>query len=284
MTIRRWLRSASERIAVFAGQDAGFEARQMAIKALGMSHAQLLAEGGRVLNEAERAALDALLFRRIDREPLQYILGEWEFMGLPFRTDARALIPRQDTETLAEAALEVIRAGGGERLLDVFTGSGCIGISLAKLGGVSACLSDISEECLALAAENARLNGVECKLLHCDVFDGIEERFDIITANPPYIERCALSELSAEVAREPLCALNGGVDGLDFYRRIAAGYARRLNPGGTLFLEIGFDQAERVRTLFAGADTKLIKDIRGLDRVITVTPRFNRRRAKATEE
>lgn len=276
MTVRQWLSLASERLAGFAGQDAGFEARQLAVKALSMSHARLIAEGGRELSGAERAALDELLLRRIDREPLQYILGEWEFMGLPFRTDARALIPRQDTETLAEAALELIRSGGRKRLLDAFTGSGCIGVSLAKLGGVSVCLSDISAECLALAAENARLNDVECRLLQCDVFDGIDEKFDIITANPPYIERGAIPALSAEVLREPLRALDGGEDGLDFYRRIAAGYARLLNPGGTLFLETGFDQAERVRALFGGADTKLIKDIRGLDRVITVTPRFNR--------
>lgn len=273
MTIRLWLNSAAERIAEFAGSSAGFEARQLALKALGMSHAALIAQGGRELTHADMEALDALLKRRLDREPLQYILGEWEFMGLPFRTDERALIPRQDTETLVEAALEQVRARGGARILDVFTGSGCIGISLAKLGGACVCLADISGACLALAAENARLNGVECAIVCSDVFDGIRGTFDIITANPPYIEGAAVARLSAEVRREPLSALDGGEDGLDYYRRIAEGYGERLSSGGVMFLEIGFDQAERVCALFKGAETKVIRDICGHDRVIMVTPR-----------
>lgn len=198
------------------------------------------------------ADCNALLERRVLGEPLQYVLGEWEFMGLPMRTDARALIPRPDTEILCEAALKRIRPGA--RVLDLCCGSGCIGIALAKLGGAVVTASDISPDALALARENAAWNGVSLTLVRSDLFADIAGTFDLIVSNPPYLDAEEMAGLDASVRFEPALALDGGPDGLSFYRRIRADYARFLNPGGALLLEIGYRQKDAVTALFGNAD------------------------------
>lgn len=211
--------------------------------------------------------LEELVSRRKSGEPLQYILGKWEFMGLPFYTRPCALIPRQDTETLCEEALSI----GGKTLLDLCCGTGCIGVSLAKLGGFEVTFGDISPDCLALARENAALNGVSGKFLLTDMFSDISDSFDLICVNPPYIPTSELASLQAEVKREPVLALNGGADGLDFYRRISRDYAAHLNPGGTLLMEVGAGQAADVAAMFPKAEImEIIKDICGIERVVAV--------------
>lgn len=208
--------------------------------------------------------LEELVSRRKSGEPLQYILGKWEFMGLPFYTRHCALIPRQDTETLCEEALSI----GGKTLLDLCCGTGCIGVSLAKLWGFEVAFGDISPDCLALARENAALNGVAGSFVLTDMFGNISGSYDMICVNPPYIPTSELASLQAEVKREPRLALDGGADGLDFYRRISRDYAAHLSPGGTLLMEVGAGQAEDVAEMFPKAE--IIKDICGIKRVVAV--------------
>lgn len=210
--------------------------------------------------------LEELVSRRKSGEPLQYILGKWEFMGLPFYTRPCALIPRQDTETLCEEALKI--NGRGKTLLDLCCGTGCIGVSLAKLGGFEVTFGDISRDCLALARENAALNGVPGKFLLTDMFSDISDSFDLICVNPPYIPTSELASLQTEVKREPVLALDGGADGLDFYRSIARDYATHISPGGALLMEVGAGQAADVAEMFSKAE--IIKDICGIERVVAV--------------
>ena len=210
--------------------------------------------------------LEELVSRRKSGEPLQYILGKWEFMGLPFYTRPCALIPRQDTETLCEEALKI--NGRGKTLLDLCCGTGCIGVSLAKLGGFEVTFGDISRDCLALARENAALNGVPGKFLLTDMFSDISDSFDLICVNPPYIPTSELASLQTEVKREPVLALDGGADGLDFYRSIARDYATHISPGGAVLMEVGAGQEADVAEMFSKAE--IIKDICGIERVVAV--------------
>lgn len=212
--------------------------------------------------------LNEILYRRLTGEPLQYILGTWEFMGLEFAVSPVALIPRQDTETLAEAALALIRDRGYTTALDICTGTGCIGISIAKLAKIGVTIGDISDACVSLAQYNAKKNGVRVNTAVSDLFRGIEGAFDIITANPPYIAKSEMAALPIEVRHEPELALYGGEDGLDIYRRIAETYAEHLNPGGALLLEIGASQAGAVKEIFGGG--RVLNDLNGLDRVVVI--------------
>lgn len=216
------------------------------------------------LSAALKESIDGIAKRRAQGEPLQYILGKWEFMGLPFYTRPCALIPRQDTETLCEEALSI----GGKTLLDLCCGTGCIGVSLAKLGGFEVTFGDISRDCLVLARENAALNGVSGSFVLTDMFGNISGSYDMICVNPPYIPTSELASLQAEVKREPVLALDGGADGLDFYRRISRDYAAHLNPGGHMLLEVGIGQAEGVGAMFRWP--RIVKDVCGVDRVVVV--------------
>ena len=223
------------------------------------------------VSEQEHADYRRALRLRHERIPLQHITGEQEFMGLSFRVNEHVLIPRQDTETLAEIAEHFIKNRSYASMLDICTGSGCIGISIAKRTGISAVLSDISIPALHVAKKNAELNGVCCSIIESDLFENIGGCFDIITANPPYIETDVCESLQPEVRMEPRLALDGGDDGLKFYRRISDEFAEQLNRGGTLLMEIGFDQGESVPELFASIGrVKVHKDICGNDRVVSV--------------
>ena len=223
--------------------------------------------------ELDAAALDSLnklAERRLSGEPLQYVLGSWEFMGLTFIVRPCALIPRQDTETLVEAALELIGERGYRTALDICTGTGCIAISLRRFGGLErVSASDISAECAELAEENAKLNDAEVDISVRDLFEG-HGRYDIITANPPYINKKDMEALQPEVRREPRLALYGGEDGLDFYRRIAADWRAHITPGGAMLLEVGAGQADEVRKMFSGLATETVRDLCGIERVVIV--------------
>ena len=219
------------------------------------------------LSAGLKAEIESIAKRRAQGEPLQYILGKWEFMGLPFYTRPCALIPRQDTETLCEEALSI----GGKTLLDLCCGTGCIGVSLAKLGGLEVTFADISPDCLGLARENAALNGVSGKFLLTDMFSDISGSFDLICINPPYIPAAELASLQAEVKREPRLALDGGADGLDFYRNLAGEWKNALTVGGKIFLEVGIGQADDVLRLLRAqgfGDLEITKDLNGIPRVV----------------
>ena len=229
-----------------------------------MADARLLSWGDslREISPQEEARLEARLKRRLAGEPVQYILE--------FYVDRRVLIPRQDTETLCEAALAFLRDRAAPRVLDLCAGSGAIGLSLAKLcPQARVTLADVSADAGAVMEENRRRLGVEAEIVRGDLFAPVAgQRFDLIACNPPYIRTGELDGLQAEVQREPRLALDGGADGLAFYRRIAATYQDHLAAGGALFLEIGWDEAEAVRALFGSG--RVLRDLNGRDRVIEI--------------
>ncbi|MCI5914763.1 MAG: peptide chain release factor N(5)-glutamine methyltransferase [Christensenella sp.] len=268
-TIREALRAAQAALAPVAGEEAAREARLFFCHALGWDMARLLSRQTDIFPGEYEKMLGEMLARRLAGEPLQYILGEWELMGLPFRVDARALIPRQDTETLVEAALGLIKERGYRTVLDLCCGTGCIGISLAALSGAAVTLADISADALALARENAEKNGGCARFVETDLFSNIKDTFDLIACNPPYLSDADMAALQREVRFEPALALYGGADGLDFYRRIAAEYAAHLAPGGALLMEVGFGQAADVCAMF-GKTAYAVRDLCGVERVVVV--------------
>lgn len=245
-------------------EEADTEARAMVCAAAKIEYRDYPLYRDRVFPEKYVEILGRYSEERLKNIPIQYILGEWEFMGLTFHTRPCALIPRQDTETLCEEALKL----GGESVLDMCCGTGCIGISLAKLGKMKAAFSDISPDCIALAKENAELNGVEGEFFFGDLFENVTGKYSLICSNPPYIPSGDIPALQKEVQNEPILALDGGDDGLDIYRRIAAQYKNNLLPGGKLLLEVGIGQAQDVIAIFGGGYA--VKDLCGVERVVVV--------------
>ena len=258
------VRKAEQRIAELQKPVAGEDARTEAVFLLRASgfHSPY-----QELSETDAKALEPLIERRLSGEPLQYVLGEWEFYGLPFYVDETVLIPRPDTERLVETALLLLSEDRRE-VLDLCCGSGCIGIALAALGGAHVTAADISADALSMTERNARRNGVSLKTVQSDLFDSVEGTFDLIVSNPPYLSQTEMEAMDAELSFEPALALYGGEDGLDYYRRIARDYRRYLKPGGAMLLEIGYTQREAVEALFANSEC--IEDYGGRPRVIVV--------------
>ncbi len=287
----------AETFLAFCGiEDAAVDAWLLLEYATGISRAGYLADRDNCMSEEQRDAYAALVNRRGAHIPLQHLTGEQEFMGLPFLVNEHVLIPRQDTETLVELALakleQLAAALTGSRILDLCTGSGCIAVSLAKLWehrsgqtestGIRITASDISEEALIVARENARRLQADVQFVRSDLFSAFCMRklnkrdfstFHMIVSNPPYIRSSVVEELSEEVrAHEPRMALDGGEDGLDFYRRIIRESRDYLLPDGWLLLEIGFDQGEAVSELMRQngfSEVHITKDLPGQDRVVS---------------
>ena len=275
MTISDWLGRAKARLEASGCPDPDVDSRWIAEDALGMTRSELKFESDHSLSHGQLVRLESMLDRRIAGEPVQYILGSADFMGLRFEVTPEVLIPRQDTETLAEAALIDLRGRPGEpSLLDLCAGSGCIGLSLASLApDARVTLSDISREALDIARRNAHALGVRVELRHGDLFAAVgRERFDVIASNPPYIPRQALDGLQREVRFEPRLALDGGEDGLDFYRRIARDAGQHLNAGGSVYLEVGVGEAPAVLALLkehlSCLEAGTIRDLNGIERVV----------------
>lgn len=277
MTVAQALRSATAKLRAKLDKDvAPHEARLMVAHLLGTQPA------GLAVRREERwsAESDGLLAQMIDRrlrgEPLQYLLGEWSFLGLSMRVRRGVLIPRADTEVVAERAISFLRERRSRRVLDLCCGTGCIGIALAVYAEAQVVAADISAACCALAGENAARNGIPLDIRRGDLFEPVqsEERFDLMVCNPPYLSAADLTSLQAEVAFEPRLALDGGVDGLDFYRRIAAGFEQHLVDDGALLVEIGSTQAAAVRALLG--DGEVLRDYAGLPRGLLVGKQGNR--------
>ncbi|MCF2682144.1 peptide chain release factor N(5)-glutamine methyltransferase [Faecalicatena contorta] len=208
---------------------------------------------------------------RSTRVPLQHITGEQEFMGYSFQVNDHVLIPRQDTETLVEEALKISYTG--MKVLDMCTGSGCILLSMVKMKpGIEGTGCDISEEALRVAEANRKRLEVRAKFIQSDLFEHIEDTYDMIVSNPPYIRTDVIAELQDEVRlHDPWIALDGKEDGLFFYRKIVCESGRYLKKGGTLLFEIGHDQGKAVSELMKAegySDVKVKKDLAGLDRVV----------------
>lgn len=223
------------------------------------------------ISSEEQREYEIAVRKRAERIPLQYIIGEQEFMGLTFKVNSNVLIPRQDTETLVEEALKVCRPG--MKVLDLCTGSGCIIVSIFKNApGIIAVGADISKQALLVAKENGKAYELDIEWIRSDLFDNVTGKYDLIVSNPPYIPTKNISELMPEVRDfEPFDALDGHEDGLFFYRKIIAESEQYLNSEGSLYLEIGYDQGEAVSDLMKQAgytEVEIVKDLAHLDRVV----------------
>jgi len=235
------------------------------------------------LDKAKSSLVSSVLKRRIHGEPIQYILGKTEFMGLEFKVTADVFIPRPETEILVETAIKIVQSLKFivHSMLDIGTGSGCIAISLAKfLPKAKITAIDISENAIKIAKENALLNDVKINLLVGDLFNNYELRtmnYELIVSNPPYIPTAEIEELEPEVRYEPHMALDGGKDGLDFYRRIIDKTPHYLRKDGFLIMEMGFNQKEAIKNIFQKSGyfeiIELIKDYNNIDRVIIAKKR-----------
>ncbi len=213
---------------------------------------------------------------RASRVPLQYITHEQSFFGIDFYVDEHVLIPRQDTEILVEKILTENKQEDRKlRVLDMCTGSGCIAITLKRLGGYEVYASDISVDALKIADKNATDNGLDIPFFESDMWNslGALTNLDIIVSNPPYIKSSIINMLDIEVREhEPRLALDGDEDGLKFYRRLIEDAPKHLRDGGRIYMEIGYDQATDVKALLENAgfaDIEVTKDLAGLDRVVS---------------
>ena len=260
--------------------DAALDARFLLEEVCGTNLQTLLVFPEKKVTEEEVNQYRAFIQRRKDREPTAMILGEWDFMGLTFRLNKSTLIPEQDTEVLVETALEELkRRGLGEaplRILDLCTGSGCILLSLLhELRNAGGLGTDLSEEALEAARENAVRLGLRERgtFRQGDLWEPVgDERFDLIVSNPPYVPTEVIPTLEPEVrCGEPYAALDGGEDGLVFYRRIMREAAGHLKPSGIIIVESGFDEAAQIAALMQDQklrEIRTVKDYGGLDRVV----------------
>lgn len=290
MKVRELLNEGTEKLEAAGIDNAAYDARVILEDAYGLDAAGLLmnlnrdicpgALGGTEPSDIRECPGDCGAIStfnmginmRLRHVPLQHIIGHTGFMGLDFKVSRDVLIPRQDTETLVETVLDREK-DPAISILDLCTGSGCIAVSLKKLGGYSqVAASDLSDKAIGLAMRNASINDAEIRLIKSDLFKDIEGSFDVIVSNPPYIPTEEIETLSPEVRdHDPRLALDGGSDGLDIYRRIVSECGDVLNTGGRLYMEIGFDQAVAVGALMKEADFRdieVIKDLAGKDRVI----------------
>lgn len=272
-TVLKVLNWTKEYLAGKGVENARLEAEWLLCAALGLDRVGLYVNFDRPLTPAELTAYREMVARRAQREPLQYILGNQEFMGLEFEVSPGALIPRHDTEVLVEAALQ--RAAPTSRILDIGVGSGCIAVALAKaLPQVEVVGVEKSPEALALAERNAGKHGVRVTLFEGSLFEPFPgQKFDLIVSNPPYIPTADMETLQPEVRDfEPHQALDGGPDGLAFYRLIIPAAPDYLTPGGWLLFEVGIAEASAVQALFEAtgrfAELFTAKDTNGIERVV----------------
>lgn len=264
--------------------DAGFPEARTDVRALlfhvcGMDFMSFLRDGELQVSDEQEEEFRTMLRRRMNYEPVQYIIGEQDFCGLHFWVQPGVLIPRPETELLAE---EVFRQSKGKRVLDMCTGSGCIAITVAKFGAPAfIAASDYSAEALTVAKKNAELLDAEVTFFQGDLFETVEGTYDIIVSNPPYIRSSAVDELMPDVRDyEPRMALDGRSDGVLFYRRICSEAKAYLVPGGRLLFEIGHDQGETVPEILETegySSIEVKKDYAGLDRMVfAVWPGVNK--------
>jgi len=286
LTIREALAEASATFAAAGIESSGLDASLLLAEVLNVSRSSLMAAASQPLTETSRAAFDRFIKRRLAGECTAYILGRKEFYGLDFQVNPAVLVPRPDTETLVEAALEQLTMNGQPlRVLDLCTGCGAVAIALKRaMPELEVWATDISAEALEVAWANARrlLPAEAIHFCHGDLFDALSNEqsslssffsflFSLVISNPPYIPTAEIAGLSPEVRREPVLALDGGSDGLDIIRNIISRAPEFLCSGGSLLLEADPRQMQRINTLlvqagFTGIQTR--RDLSGTERVI----------------
>lgn len=278
MMVRDILRETVCALADNGIENARFEAEQLLQKA-GIPRMKLLTEPNGSVSAETESAVREMTGRRLSGYPLQYLLGEWEFFGLTFPVGEGVLIPRQDTEILAELARDFLleRSPDERNALDLCAGSGCIGVTLAKLCGAEVKCVELSENAFGYLERGIKLNGVErlVTAVRGDVTDSeftekLGGEYDLIVSNPPYLTETDMKNLQTEVTHEPRMALYGGMDGLDFYRKMLAIWTKRLKIGGMFAVEIGINQERGVMEIFEenGLNADCVKDTRGIYRVV----------------
>ena len=258
------------------------DARLLMAHALGVDRAELIANGGRALTVEQAEAIDALAARRLKREPVARIFGHKEFWSLSLQIGPAVLVPRPETETVVEAALDAVARGAPPmtqlRILDIGIGSGALLLALlSELANAVGTATDISAAALDVARANAERSGLagRCTFIACDIAAGVPSPFDLIVSNPPYVVHGEIASLAPEVRDyDPALALDGGADGLDSYRAIAAQARGLLAPGGKLIVELGAGQEAAVRAMFTKAGltaVAVLNDLAGIPRALTAT-------------
>jgi len=273
MTIRQILMQASLRLEKAGVPDPDFDARELISYALGVEKSELFLKYSDEMPSDKELLLESLLEKREARIPLQRIMGKTWFMGLEILVFDDVLIPRSDTETLAEKAIEAIRSRGYQTALDLCCGSGAIAVAIKKYAqNCQVTASDICEKCIYAAKKNALHNEVCVETALGDMFLAVgNEKFDLIACNPPYIDISELDSLQDEVRlHDPHAALFAENKGYFFYEYLKKHAKDHINKGGMLLMEVGIGQAEKTAKLFEGQKTYIIKDLNAVDRVVCV--------------
>ena len=278
MRIIELITIASEHLGEKGFENSRIEVERMLGSVLGKSRLDLYMSFDRPLTEDERERFRIMFRRRLAHEPLQHVIGSTGFRELEIKTDRRALIPRSETELLVEIAVDFLKRCDNPRAADLGTGSGVIALSVAyEVEGSHVVAVDISDEALAVAEQNARLLGVEDRLVlvRGDMLDGLEGRglFDAVLSNPPYVRSGDIDSLQPEVSKyEPRIALDGGPDGFTFLRLIARGAHHHLKPGGLLLMECGEGQTEEIQaeitTTGRYSESEIVSDLAGEKRIV----------------
>lgn len=262
-------------LASYGIEDSLFEAKQIIKSVTGLDNAGIIANYTRNLTEFEEVNLKAITVQRKVGYPLQYILGHWDFYGRRFKVGVGVLIPRQDTETVIEVCLDLLKTKQNPEILDLCAGTGCIGITLAceKKDAMVVLLEKYIEAARYTKENIATLSPLNSTLVMGDVLEGDynQRKYDLIVSNPPYVTADEMKHLQKELTHEPETALLGGEDGLDFYRAIVKNYKNSLTENGALVFEIGSMQGEAVSQILKQngfIDVKIKRDLAGLDRVV----------------
>lgn len=274
MTIQENLNIAIQKIKQENIVEPMLKARLLLCYVLKVEKEYLIINSNQMLEEQKKEEYTKCIQRLIEGYPLQYITNYQEFMKLDFYVDENVLIPRADTEITVEEVIAYCKNKDKVKILDLCTGSGAIAISLKSyISNCEMTAVDISKQALEIAKKNAENNKVDnVKWILSDLFENVEEKFDVIVSNPPYIKKKVISTLDKEVQKEPWLALDGGEDGLDFYRKIIQNASNYLKDDGTIFLEIGYDQKEEVMEIIKQTKQykkiECKKDLAGNDRMI----------------
>jgi release factor glutamine methyltransferase len=272
VTIREALRSAAERLELHHVSNSRLTSELLIAHTLSVSREYLYSHDDRILTQDELQKTEDLLYDRIGGVPLQYLVGRQEFWGRYFTVNSSVLIPRPETEYIVEVVLEKRQPQKSQALLDVGTGSGCIAVTLSlEMSDATVFATDISEEALRVARQNATALGANVNFACMDVLDAVSGHFDFIVSNPPYVRRDDITRLQREVREhEPHVALFSPEDEMAIYRRLVAGAERMLNPGGYLIMEVGLGMDEKVLALVGPRWEKLPTkaDLQGIPRTV----------------
>lgn len=234
-------------------ENARYEALCLIEKVLGLNHSSLIVHGNDEVTDDKLCCLDNLVSRRLKREPLQYILGSWSFCGFDFEVGDGVLIPRDDTEVVLNLCLNFLKNRPSKKVIDLCAGSGAISVAIQKLANADVTGVELSDKAFEYFNRNIKLNNSLVKAYKGDIFECYNnfsnDEFDLIVSNPPYIKSEDILSLQCEVQKEPKMALDGGIDGYDFYKSIITNWTSKLKHGGALAFELGENQADYVKQL-----------------------------------